>query len=69
MAIGIKIAVMVILALILISLASGIFYLAKDDGKTDRAVKALTFRVVLSLLLFFVLVIGYLTGNISPHGA
>jgi membrane protein involved in colicin uptake len=31
-------------------------------------VKALTVRIVLSLLLFGLLIVGYLTGVIEPHG-
>lgn len=64
---GIKIAILVILALIILSLASGMFFLARDNGKSDRTVKALTFRIVLSLLLFALLIIGYLTGSIGPQ--
>lgn len=64
---GIKIAILVILAMIILSLFSGIFFLAKDNGKSDRTVKALTFRIVLSLLLFILLIVGYLTGAIGPQ--
>jgi hypothetical protein len=46
------------------------YFLAKDDGAVDRTrvVKALTVRIALSLALFVLLIVGYLTGLIRPHG-
>jgi len=68
MDIMIKLPVILVLVLILASLFQGMYYLAKDDGKRDRTrvVRALTLRIVLSLLLFAILIIGYLTGLIEP---
>lgn len=65
-----KIAVFTILGLIIASLASSIFFLAKDQGKNEsnRTVTALTIRVTLSIALFALLIVGYLTGVIEPHG-
>ena len=54
-------------ALILVSLASGVLFLAKDDGKTTRVVRSLTFRIVLSFTLIALLIFGFLTGQIGPH--
>lgn len=70
MDIVIKLPVVLVLMLILVSLFQGMYYLAKDDGKNDRTrvVKALTVRVVLSFLLFSLLLIGYFTGMLEPHG-
>ena len=66
-----KIPVLIVLAFIVFSLGQGMYYLAKDDGEKDktRVVRALTVRIVLSLTLFGLLLIGYATGMISPHGA
>ena len=50
------------LAFILISLFSGLYYVWKDRGTSHRAVKALTVRVVLSIVLFALLIIGYQLG-------
>lgn len=58
----------VALALIVLSLASGMVYLVKDKGKTDRTAKALTVRITLSVSLFALLMLGVATGHIKPHG-
>ena len=64
----IKLIVLVLLALILISLGAGMFSLIKDGGKTDRTVKFLTIRIILSIALFVVLVLAFIFGWIQPHG-
>lgn len=63
-----KILILTILAAILISLFSGAIFLAKDDSDSKRMLTSLTFRISLSLLLVVVLVVGFMTGQIQPHG-
>ena len=63
-----KIAIILLLVIILISLASGLFFLVRDKGKSDRTVKSLTLRIVLSIALFILLFIGFASGLIKPHG-
>lgn len=63
-----KILIIVLLILILLSLSSGMFFLVHDKGSTDRTVKSLTVRIVLSVLLFLLLFVGFATGLIKPHG-
>jgi hypothetical protein len=63
-----KALIIINLALILISLVSGVIFLARDNGKSNRVVTSLTTRVALSVFLLFLLVVGYLTGQITPHG-
>jgi hypothetical protein len=63
-----KIIIVLFLLLIVGSLFSGLFYLVKDKGSSDRTVKALTVRISLSVLLFILLMIGYATGVLQPHG-
>ena len=63
-----KILVILALALILLSLGTALFMLVQDKGKSDRSVKALTYRIGLSVALFLFLMIGYATGIITPHG-
>jgi Protein of unknown function (DUF2909) len=63
-----KIFIIFVLVLILGSLASGLVFLLKDEGKTNRTVKALTIRIGLSLSLFIFLFIAFSLGLISPHG-
>ena len=67
----IKLPVLIILALIVLSLFRGMYYLSKDDGEKNksRVVKALTVRIVLSFVLFTLLAVGYLTGLIEPFGS
>lgn len=60
-----KILVIVLLALIVISLGSALFFLYADRVGSRRTVKALTVRVGLSLLLFAVLMLGYYFGVIG----
>ena len=66
----IKIPVFLFLGFIIFTLAQGMYFLAKDDGSRDktRVVKSLTRRIVLSLVLFGFLILGYFTGLIQPHG-
>jgi hypothetical protein len=57
-----RFVVIAFLAVILISLFSGLYYVWKDRGTSTRAVKALTVRVILSIVLFALLVLGYQLG-------
>jgi hypothetical protein len=63
-----KIIVVLFLFAIIGSLFSGLFFLMKDKGTSERTVKALTVRVSLSVLLFILLMIGFATGLLQPHG-
>jgi len=63
-----KIIIVVLLFLIILSLSGGLFFLARDKGDTKRLLTSLTFRVVLSVSLFLLLIIGYLTDQLQPHG-
>jgi hypothetical protein len=67
----IKLPVILLLIFIVASLFQGMYYLARDDGSRDktRVVRALTLRIVLSLLLFCVLIFGYFSGLLQPSGA
>ncbi|MDB5923267.1 MAG: twin transmembrane helix small protein [Burkholderiales bacterium] len=57
--------VLLFIAFILVSLFSALYFLLKDKGRSERTVKALTVRVVLSILLFALLMLGYRFGFIS----
>lgn len=63
-----KILIVLLLIVILGALSSGMFFLVRDKGDSDRTVKSLTVRIVLSVLLFALLFIGFATGLIKPHG-
>ncbi len=63
-----KIIVLLLLFAVIISLTSGMFFLVHDKGESDRTAKSLTIRITLSIALFLMLIIGYFTGMIQPHG-
>lgn len=60
-----KIIVLLFVAFILASLFSALFFLLRDRSQSDRVVKALTVRVVLSVLLFALLMLGFYFGIIK----
>jgi hypothetical protein len=59
--------VLVFIAFILLSLFSALFYLLKDKAGSTRTVKALTLRVVLSITLFVLLLLGFHFGFITQR--
>lgn len=63
-----KVIIVLFLFGIIGSLFSGLFFLMKDKGTSERTVRALTVRVSLSVLLFILLIIGFATGVLQPHG-
>jgi hypothetical protein len=63
-----KIIVAIAFVLIIGSLASALFFLMRDKGKTDRTVWALTMRVGISVALFVLLLLAYRLGYIQPTG-
>lgn len=63
-----KILIIIIMIFILYSLGSGLYFLIRDQGKQSRTVKALTWRIGLSLFLFILLLIAFALGIIAPHG-
>jgi hypothetical protein len=62
-----KIIILSLLFVVLISLGSALAAMAKGD-KSDKMIKALTWRIGLSVLIFILLLIGQATGLITPHG-
>jgi len=63
-----KIFVAIAFLLIIGSLGSALFFLMKDQGKTNRTVKSLAFRVGFSIALFLMILIMYQLGWIEPTG-
>jgi len=53
---------------ILWNLGAGLYYMMTDKGTTNRTVRALTWRIGLSVLLILLVIAGILTGVIHPHG-
>ena len=63
-----KLIVFVLLAAVVISLGSGLFFLARDDKGSPRVLKALKIRVALSAALILFLIISFQLGWITPQG-
>ncbi|MDE2121125.1 MAG: twin transmembrane helix small protein [Betaproteobacteria bacterium] len=62
------IVVVIAFVLILGSLFSGLYFVMKDKGKSNRAVNALSFRIGFSILLFLFILLSYRMGWIHPTG-
>ena len=63
-----KIAIVSILLFIIISLGVALFAFVKKDRDSDKMIKALTYRIALSIGLLVLMMIGAQFGLISPHG-
>ena len=63
-----KLLVVAIFIGVLASLASGLIFLVKDKGRSERTVRALTVRVGISIALLCLLVLLWALGLIQPHG-
>lgn len=62
-----KILIVLALLVIIVSLGVALRHLMLDGERSQRTVKALTWRVGLSLALFFALWLGYKVGLLHPH--
>lgn len=62
-----KIIVLLFIAFILVSLFSALYFMIRDKGQSRRAVKALTVRVALSVVLFALLMLGFHFGIINTR--
>jgi hypothetical protein len=62
-----RIVVLIFIGFILVSLFSALYFLMKDKGGSVRTVKALTLRVVLSIALFVLLLLGFHFGLINTR--
>ena len=62
-----KLVIIILLLAILVSLGSGLWFLAKDYQGSTRVLTALKIRVALSALLIGFLVLGYFQGWILPN--
>ena len=63
-----KIVIIALLLIVLFSLGTAMIHLVKGKGQSDKVVKALTWRIGLSVFIFILLLIGQATGLITPHG-
>lgn len=63
-----KLVIVGLFITIVIVLARAFVSLVEDRGRGTRTVRALSWRIGLSLLLFALLILGYFMGWIHPHG-
>ncbi len=64
-----KIIIVSILLFIIFSLGVALFAFVQKNRDSDRMLKALTFRIALSIGLLVLMMVGAQFGLISPHGA
>jgi hypothetical protein len=62
-----KLIIVLFLVVIIYSLGSALYFLVWEKSDSTRMVKALSWRIGLSLLLFFLLFVAYAFGWITPH--
>lgn len=62
-----KAAIVLMLLATVASLFSGLFFLVKDDGRSDRLVKALTMRVILAALTVGLVAWGFYSGQLTSR--
>jgi putative copper export protein len=68
MTVFIKVIILALFAFIFFSLGSALYYLVRGNrGDSERIVKALTWRISLSIVLFIILMIAFALGWITPH--
>lgn len=65
----IQLLVLGALAAIVVSLGTGLFHLSRGGGEEDsrKLVRALTWRIAISIALFALLMLAWYFGLISPH--
>jgi hypothetical protein len=64
----IRIVVIVVFVGILVRLGSALYQLSRAGGDSRKMVRALTWRIGLSVVLFLLLMLAWYAGLIQPHG-
>jgi hypothetical protein len=62
-----RVVVFMLLAAIVASLLLGLFHLASGKGDSNKMLRALSYRIGLSLLLFVLLIVAWRLGWITPN--
>lgn len=60
-----KVLIVILMFAVVVSLFSGLFFLLKDEGKTQRVLNSLIVRVSLSALLIAIILIALWHGDLS----
>ena len=61
-----KYVIFALMAAILVSLGTGLYYLSRDDADSPKVLQALKVRVALSAVLIVFLLLSYFMGWIQP---
>ncbi len=64
----VKAVIIIFLLTILYTLGSSFYFMVKDKGEGDRALKRLMWRIGLSIFLLLLLYVMYQLGWIEPSG-
>jgi Flp pilus assembly protein protease CpaA len=64
----VKVLIVLLRAAIVTSLGIALYHLGSGKGDSNKLLRALTVRIVLSLVLFVLLMIAWRAGLISPRG-
>jgi branched-subunit amino acid transport protein AzlD len=60
-----KILIVALLMAVIVSLFSGLFFLIRDGGQTNRVINSLALRVALSVLLLLVILLSLWQGGLT----
>ena len=63
-----RIVILLLLLAVVASLFSGLYFVYKDKGNSNRAVISLTIRIAISILVFAILIGSYYFGLIPERG-
>ena len=62
-----KLIIIAVLVVIVWNLGAGLYYMMVDKGTTNRTVRALSWRIGLSVGLILLVALGIFTGVVKPH--
>lgn len=62
-----KFIIIILLVLIIYNLVMGFVYILKDKSSSNRGLTSLKTRIVLSVTLFILLIVGYYMDLIKPN--
>ena len=63
-----KVIIAILLILIVLSLAASLFTVLREKENSNRTVKLLTARIVLSIITFIFISLSFYMGWLQPHG-
>ena len=64
----VKVIIGVLLGLVVLSLCASLFTVLSNKENSNRTVKLLTARIVLSIITFLFIILSFYMGWLQPHG-